>query len=731
MVGTARGQNVEFIQTSDPAGIVDSRSFPALSNAVTTVAAPYTSGGFRFCYWTINGTRSNDLVGRALNPVTFVADAPIAAVAHYLPENQDSNGSGLPDAFKLEYFGTLDITLNSMPVADGFTVGQKLQWGWNPATFNQIETGGISRRRGDYLVVVPGYVGPREHLGGISRRRSALATVVLNSAYARLNVVSDPAGIVSSRQVVAKGSPVNLPVAPESSYGYRFTGWLTNGVRVDAPWQWQPIPITISDDTTVVARYIPEAADTLGVGIADWMEWYYFNGIGYTLDSDPVGDGIPLGMKIFRGYSLTTPHELAVGGVSRRRAALATVIVSSNYVRLNETSDPAGLVSSSRVVARGATVNLSVAPQSAYGYRFTGWLTNGARVDAPTQYQPIPMRVDQDATVTARYILESADTLGVGIPDWMEWFYFNRIGYTLDADPVGDGLTLGLKLFRGYSLSAPHELALGGISRRRSALTPVNFFRVAPPGALSGAADPIHSTMVTLNGVVSPNSLPTTAHFEYGLTSAYGNSTEGQNAGMGTNDTSFLQSIGGLTLGTTYHFRLVTASKSGVTYGDDQTFATLPVLDTVMGQVELEAYVGMGGGGIGNRIVTFTATDGGNGILERWSLPLGFVGGVASYSLTNVPSSVAHLSAKTAWSLRRRLPVTLSTEATLANFSGSSLLAGGDLDGSNTVDIGDYYKLASSWYLPNTDADVNGSGLVDLDDYFLLSHHWQEAGDSE
>ena len=393
---TCWAQNVEFLQVSDPAGIVNQQTFPVLSNAVTTVTAPYTSGGYRFCFWTINGTRYNDLLGRAANPVNLLASEPLAAVAHYLPATQDSNSSGLSDAFKLEYFGTLNITSNSIPVGDGFTVGQKLYYGWNPAAFNQIEVGGISRRRmSGLLVVVPGYVGPRDNLGGLSRRRSASTTVVLNSAYATLNEVSSPAGILVNSRVLLKGSTVTLSTAPDSSYGYRFTGWLVNGVRVDLPTQKQPIPFTVTGDTTVVARYVLETADTLGVGIPDWMEWFNFNQIGYTLDSDPLGDGITLGMKIFRGYPLAVSNELATGGLSRRRSATATVILDTNhYVRLEQFSDPAGIVTrTSQVVTKGSTMSLSIAPDSGYGYRFTGWLTNGVRVDLPTQKQPTPIAV--------------------------------------------------------------------------------------------------------------------------------------------------------------------------------------------------------------------------------------------------------------------------------------------------------------------------------------------------
>ena len=511
----------------------------------------------------------------AANPVNFTANAPIAAVAHYLPATQDWNNSGIPDALKLYYFGTTNITSSSDPVGDGFTVGQKLQWGWNPATFNVLETGGISRRRGGLLVVVTGYVGPRDNLGGISRRRSATTTVILNNTYARLNVVSDPAGILGSSQVVLKGSTVNLPVAPTSSYGYNFTGWLTNGVRVDQPTQNQPIPITINQDTTVVARYILSTADTLGVGIPDWMEWFYFNQIGYTLNSDPVGDGIPLGMKIFRGYSLAVSHELATGGISRRRSAATTVILNNNYVQLNAVSDPAGIVASSQVVLKGSTVNLPVAPSSSYGYNFTGWLTNGVRVDRPTQIQPIPITVGQNTVVTARYILTTADTLGVGIPDWMEWFNFNQIGYTLDSlNPDGDGLTLGLEIFRGYPLAAFNQLDIGGISRRRSVLTPVNYFAVPPPGAVTGQASQIANVSAKLNGTVNPNSLPTTAHFEYGVTNLSENATLPQLVGSGTNAVAFNQTISGLVSGSIYHFRIVSASKSGTSYGSNQTFTT-------------------------------------------------------------------------------------------------------------------------------------------------------------
>jgi len=124
-----------------------------------------------------------------------------------------------------------------------------------------------------------------------------------------------------------------------------------------------------------------------------------------------------------------------------------------------------------------------------------------------------------------------------------ELFDFNRLGYTLDSDPMGDGLTLGVKLFRGYPLAAFNQWDPGGISRRRSVLPPVNLFSVASPGAVIGRADPIGSESATLNGSVSPNSVPTSAYFEYGLTVGYEGATPPERAGSGPNMVAYTRVI--------------------------------------------------------------------------------------------------------------------------------------------------------------------------------------------
>ena len=154
----------------------------------------------------------------------------------------------------------------------------------------------------------------------------------------------------------------------------------------------------------------------------------------------------------------------------------------------------------------------------------------------------------------------------------------------------------------------------------------------------------------------------------------------------------------------------------------------------ITGQTALEAFVGPARDGRGLRTVTFQATDDATNVLATWAVPLEFAPdtngcSVAPFTLTNVPAGTTHLSAKTAWHLRKRLPVTFNNGAAAANFTGPKTLSAGDLDDSNVVDDADFFQLAARWYQADDAADIDGSGLVDQDDYFILSGHWHETGD--
>ena len=159
-------------------------------------------------------------------------------------------------------------------------------------------------------------------------------------------------------------------------------------------------------------------------------------------------------------------------------------------------------------------------------------------------------------------------------------------------------------------------------------------------------------------------------------------------------------------------------------------------LVSVSGSLALEGYVGPNHNGTGQRTVRFVATDIDNNVMGTWDVPLIFAADskgnvVAGYTLPNVLDGAAHLSAKTAWTLRKRLDLTFAGDAAVADFTGAAMLPAGDLDGSNRVGPEDYHLLAAAWYQVNDAADLDGSGEVDFTDYFLLSNRWGQSGDPE
>jgi hypothetical protein len=89
--------------------------------------------------------------------------------------------------------------------------------------------------------------------------------------------------------------------------------------------------------------------------------------------------------------------------------------------------------------------------------------------------------------------------------------------------------------------------------------------------ATTGPANSVTRTSANVTGTVDPNGTPTTYHFEYGTTSAYGLSTPEKDAGGGADPVSVQAALANLTAQTTYHYRLVA---TGAAPGADRTFRT-------------------------------------------------------------------------------------------------------------------------------------------------------------
>jgi phosphodiesterase/alkaline phosphatase D-like protein len=99
----------------------------------------------------------------------------------------------------------------------------------------------------------------------------------------------------------------------------------------------------------------------------------------------------------------------------------------------------------------------------------------------------------------------------------------------------------------------------------------------AVEGVSTGSATSIEPTAATLNGQLLPGEFDAHYYFEWGTSSAYGNSTPappGTDAGSGTSAVAAEASLAGLSPNTLYHYRIVVQNSFGATYGEDRTFTS-------------------------------------------------------------------------------------------------------------------------------------------------------------
>jgi hypothetical protein len=95
------------------------------------------------------------------------------------------------------------------------------------------------------------------------------------------------------------------------------------------------------------------------------------------------------------------------------------------------------------------------------------------------------------------------------------------------------------------------------------------------PEAVTLPATEITTASARLNGSINSNKQLTTVSFEYGKSSAYGQ-TAPVDQGIHAGDSVSLVSsdISGLASGSTYHFRIKAVYPTGTAYGNDSSFTT-------------------------------------------------------------------------------------------------------------------------------------------------------------
>jgi len=92
--------------------------------------------------------------------------------------------------------------------------------------------------------------------------------------------------------------------------------------------------------------------------------------------------------------------------------------------------------------------------------------------------------------------------------------------------------------------------------------------------ATTGEASDLTASSATLNGYIYPGDQQTSYYYQYGLTTAYDQQTTPTGLSSTTQTTHVLVSVAGLSVYTTYHYRVVAVNAAGTTDGQDRTFTT-------------------------------------------------------------------------------------------------------------------------------------------------------------
>jgi hypothetical protein len=122
---------------------------------------------------------------------------------------------------------------------------------------------------------------------------------------------------------------------------------------------------------------------------------------------------------------------------------------------------------------------------------------------------------------------------------------------------------------QGGAVGTPFFLFTEGTSLRRL------FANAYQPGApVTGSSSNVGSSTATASGTINPEGAAVNVSFDYGTTTAYGQSTAAQSTGVSNASTAFAAELTGLPAGTTIHYRAAAVSDFGKFLGSDQTLTT-------------------------------------------------------------------------------------------------------------------------------------------------------------
>lgn len=307
---------------SDPPGLLASlSSFPEVNSTYNSQNLNGIKSGYYFSHWEVNGIRKAGPSGKSLSKISELMDQDKEIVARFVEQNLDADEDEIPDWYELHEFGTLDLTNQSNPDEDAFSLEEERKYGLSGNIKDSIREGGISVRRSTLTKV---------NLGGGSF----------------VKITSDPPGMLNSDFILQEKNSTYQSVSLNGQIGnYVFSYWEINGVRQTSSSGIGLSRVTekLDSDKTIVAKYFDKSADTDSDGIPDWYENQQFGNLTSSGESDPDGDGLKNDEEIKFGLSPLIKDQFFEGGIALRRAKMLSYVKDLSDSSSSFDSDGDGL----------------------------------------------------------------------------------------------------------------------------------------------------------------------------------------------------------------------------------------------------------------------------------------------------------------------------------------------------------------------------------------------------
>ena len=442
--------SLSLIQKSEPVGrFSQNTSYYDFNDTFLTLAAPETTGGYKFTHWEINGNRTEIPNTSISLQVSGRITENTLAIAHYTSLDEDSDKDGVKDWFEIRTLGSLNHENESDDDNDSIPFFREYQFGLNPNSADQINDGGVSIRRSKKIFV---------NLGGARK----------------LRVTSDPPGILASSNSYPE---VNSTYISQNlngrKSGYYFSHWEVNGIRKAGPngKGLNKISEIMDQDKEIIARYINEHADTDADDIPDWYEWHEFGTLSINNQSNLDEDSFNLREERKFGMMGNIKDTIQEGGISLRRSGLTKVnLGGGSFVKI--TSDPPGVLDSQYLLKeRNSTFQSANLVGAKNGNLiFSHWEINGVRKTNGTgiSMSRVTEILDTDKNFVAVYLNESNDIDEDGILDSYEMQHFGALTLSGNSDPDNDGFDNYQEIKFGLSPIIHDRFLEGGITVRRA-----------------------------------------------------------------------------------------------------------------------------------------------------------------------------------------------------------------------------------------------------------------------